>query len=232
MSSKKNKNGPSKGNGAAKAPAKAPAPPAKKNSKGLIIGIVVVAIVAIGVIIVGQGGSGGPGGTAGVPTPTPEEAKYIGRFLPAGYEEPNLGEVGVVAADTQMVPITASQTASSTAIPVSEVTSKRVVGFNYQKADGQQIALISYLKPSGKLVVAVSYCVPCKGTSHTLTTDGALTCDACGTKRDVETSVGLSGSCRLYPLDELPVTVDGDQIIIDNAVLDSWQEQPGDRQVG
>lgn len=233
MSSKSKKKSPStQTNANAKksaSNAKTHVAPAKKPSKGLIIGAIVIAAVIIGMFIAGRG-TGGSGG--GALTPTAEEATYMGRYLPDAYEEPSLGEVGVVSADTQMAPITASQTATSTTIPVGELKSKRVVGFTYQKQDGTQIAMISYMKPSGKVVAAVSYCVPCKGTSHTLTTDGALTCDSCGTKRDVETGVGLSGACKLYPLDEMPVTVDGDTIIIDNAVLDSWQEQPTDRQVG
>lgn len=202
--------------------------PAKKNNVGLIIGLAVAAVVVVGLFIAGGGGAD----KASALTPTPEEAKYLGRYLPAGYEEPNVGKVGVVSSDTKMVPIAASQTASSTTIPVSELTSKRVVGFTYTKADGTPIALISYVKPSGKVVVAVSYCVPCQGTSHTLTTDGALTCDSCGTKRDAETGVGLSGACKLYPLDEMPATVQGDRIVIDNAALDGWQQQPTDRKVG
>lgn len=224
MSSKKK----SKGSAAATQPAKKAAKK-KQDNKMLIIGAVVVIAVVVGLFLAGRNSGGGAGGAL---TADPEEAKYIGRYLPAGYTEPKIGEGGKVTADSQMVPITASQEGSSTSIAVSDVTTNRVVGFSYTKSDGTQIPLIAYMKPSGKLVAAVSYCVPCKGTSHTLTTDGALTCDTCGTKRDAETGIGLSGPCKLYPLDEMPVTVQGDKIQIDNGALDGWQEQPTDRKVG
>lgn len=225
MSSKKKSKSGSTGNQPAKKSA-----PAKKDNKMLIIAAVVVAAVVVGLFLAGRNGGGGAGSSS--LTADPQEAKYIGRYLPASYTEPSVGEGGKVTADTQMAPITATQDASSTSFPVSEITSKRIVGFTYQKADGTQIPLVAYMKPSGKVVAAVSYCVPCKGTSHTLTTDGALTCDTCGTKRDAETGIGLSGACKLYPLDEMPVTVQGDNIVIDNAALDGWQEQPTDRKVG
>lgn len=234
MSSKKNKNGGAKA-GVAKSSdnskAKQPQPkkaPAKKQNKGLIIATVIV-VAVIGVIVA----SGGLGAKdAGALTPTPEEAKYLGRFLPDGYTEPKIGEGGEVTQDIPMSQIQATQTEAGLSIPVSEVVSKRNVGFSYTKADGTPIALIAFVKPSGKLFVAVSFCVPCKGISHTMTSDGNMTCDACGTKRDIETAVGVSGACKLYPMDELPVTVNGDQITIEKSVLDNWTEQPADRQVG
>lgn len=235
MSSRKNRNGNKKttttNNSRGKTPAKQTqttqsAP--KKPNKGMII-VAMVGVLVIGLLIV-SGGFGTKNTTA--LTPTPEEAKYLGRYLPAGYVEPQIGEGGPVTQDIPMTQIQAAQTEVALTIPVSEVVSKRNVGFSYTKADGTPVALIAFVKPSGKLSVAVSFCVPCQGISHTMTTDGNMTCDACGTKRDIETSVGISGACKLYPMDELPVTIDGDSIVIEKSELENWTEQPADRQVG
>ncbi len=229
-SSKKNTkigNGSKNAAPAHKSPAKAPEKKGISKPALIAAGIVVVAVVGF-MMAAGSGGSK-QGGTL---TPTPEEAKYIGRFLPQGYIEPKVTEGGAVTADIPMAPIQIEQSDAGLTIPLAEVVSKRNVGFNYTKADGTPIALIAYVKPSGKLVVAVSFCVPCKGTSHTMTTDSAMTCDACGTKRDIETAVGISGPCKLYPMDEMPVTVDGDTITIQKDILENWIEQPTDRKVG
>lgn len=213
------------------APAKA-APPAKKNNKPLLIVAGLVVVLVVGVIIASGGGSGAPGGSAGL-VPDPAEAQYLGRYLPAGYEGPSIGEVAPLTSDARMVQVAAVQDEGSFTVPVADVVQNRIVGFSYLKpGSAEPIEMIAYVKPSGKLFVGVSYCAPCKGISHALTTDGALTCDACGTKRDAETEIGISGSCRLYPLDEIPATIDGDRIVIDAEVLDNWIEQPLDRQVG
>ncbi len=235
------KNAPRNQGGKAKAAAQATEPRENSGSTAtrssamwIITGLIVVGLV-VGVAIAGAKSgdeASGPGGPSGTPAPSAEEAKYIGRFLPDGYEEPAIDDGGEVSADTPMAQITATQDAKGVTIPVSELAAKRNVAFQYQKADGTPIPLIAYIKPSGKLFVGVSYCVPCKGTGQTLTTDGMLTCDSCGTKRDLETSTGISGACKLYPLDELPVTVGDGQISIPAAALDGWTVQPLDRQVG
>ena len=49
---------------------------------------------------------------------------------------------------------------------------------------------------------------------------------------DPETGIGISGACKLYPLDELPVTVSGGKIVVEKALLDTWTAQPKDRPVG
>lgn len=238
MSSKKSKdngkkntqaNGPSVKGQARQPQANRPLPAAKPKNKMVAVVVAVIAIAAIG-FLVASGGFGAK--KAGALKPTPEEAKYLGRYLPAGYAEPTVGEGGAVTQDIPMAQIQVEQTEAGLSIPVDEITSKRNVGFSYTKADGTPVALIAYVKPSGKLFVAVSYCVPCKGTSHTMTTDGNMTCDACGTKRDAETGVGISGACKLYPMDELPVTVKDGKVIIESGVLEGWTEQPTDRQVG
>lgn len=201
--------------------------PAKSRAKlsPAIWLIAVAAVVAVGAIYFLTSGSG----TA---SPSAEEAKYIGRLLPAGYEEPSVGDGGSVSADTPMTPTELQVGDADVSFAAAGLASKRNLGLSYKRADGNEIPLIAYVKPSGKLFVGVSYCVPCKGTGQTLTTDGKLTCDSCGTKRDPESGAGISGACKLYPLDEVPAKVEGDRIVVDKAALDSWTEQPIDRPVG
>lgn len=208
-----------------------PASSPTKNNKPLMLAAGLVAVLILGIVIV-SGGSGGNGSPSGL-VADPAEAQYLGRYLPAGYTAPRVEGVGPLTATAPMVQITAEQTETSFTVPVSDLTANRIVGFSYLKpGSSQPIAMVAYVKPSGAVFVGVSYCAPCKGTTHALTTDGALTCDACGTKRDAETEIGISGSCRLYPLDEIPASIVGDSIVIDTQILDTWIEQPLDRQVG
>ncbi len=212
-------------------PKKKPSAPAKggANRRSLYIVTALIAIAAIVAVVVAAGGSkGGPGSAVAA---SPEEAKYIGRFLPAGYEEPKVAdEAAAVAA--KMTPVTAKTDAAGVTIPVADVVSSKIVSFQYQKNSGEAVPLLAYVKPSGKLFVGVSYCVPCRGTGQRVEADGTLTCEACGTKRDLESSVGLSGPCKLYPLDELPVTVNNGQIQVPTSALEAWTVQPLDRKVG
>lgn len=226
----------------------APASPSKSSTassgsqmtRWLIVAIVAVA-VAGGVAVAARGKSAAIPGSQ--PTPAAaanggalvapaEEAKYIGRFLPKGYEETSVTAPGAITADTPMKPVVASAEGDGLAIALADVTASRNVSFEYQKPDGTKVPLIAYVKPSGKIFVGVSYCVPCKGTGQTLTADGELTCTSCGTKRDPETGIGVSGACKLYPLDELPAKIQGDKLVVDGAALGAWAQQPLDRQVG
>ncbi len=216
-------------------PAKA-APPAKKKAVGSRTWIAAIAAVALVmlVIVVGSGGSKGAGaaatGQAGaVPA---EEAKYIGRLLPANYTEPSVASAQTYSAGVTMTDVTAKQDAKQTTLSVADVVAGKVVYFEYQKAGADPISMLAYIKPSGKLFVGVSYCIPCKGKRQDIAPDGTLRCQNCGTKRDLETGVGVSGACRLYPLDEVPASVAGGKIVIENSVLDGWTAQPLDRPVG
>jgi nitrite reductase/ring-hydroxylating ferredoxin subunit len=173
-------------------------------------------------------GSTGSGQSASVPA---EEQKYIGRLLPAGYHEPTVQPVTYSGA-TQMTDITADATGAQLSVSLADVTANKIVAFQYSKADGSTIPLIAYVKPTGAVFVAVSYCIPCKGTRQYVDADGTLTCNSCGTKRDLSTGVGLSGACRLYPLDEVPASVSGDKLVVEKTALDQWTPQPQDRPVG
>lgn len=189
------------------------------------------ALMVVGVIAIASQ-SGGEANDAGAGGASPEEQKYIGRYLPEGYEEPKLATVVAYTSTTTMSEIAAVETTAEVTVPVDEVKSKRLVTFKAKKASGEIVPMIAYVKTSGRLFVGVSYCPPCEGELQRIETDGTLTCDACGTKRNLETQVGISGPCKLYPLDELPVKVNGDKIVLERSVLDGWTAQPLDRPVG
>jgi nitrite reductase/ring-hydroxylating ferredoxin subunit len=218
-------------------------PPAKKGVSPVTWIAVAAALVALTafVILASGGAKGSATGAAAAPTAgaattagsvPPEEQKYIGRLLPASYAEPSVSEAAVYSTTLQMADITVTQGKAQTSIPVADVVSSKIVFFQYQKAGGEQVPMIAYVKPSGKLFVGVSFCIPCKSTGQSIEADGTLRCKACGTKRDAETGVGVSGACRLYPLDELPVKVTGGKIVIENSAIEQWTPQPLDRKVG
>lgn len=224
--------------------AKAVHPPVKKKGIGpatwIAGAVALVAVVAVIFLAAGGGNSGAtpnatgaaPAGAGSAVSATPEEQKYIGRFLPAGYTEPSVTEAAAYSSALKMSDVTVTRGKKQTSIPVSEVAAKKIVFFEYQKAGSDPVPMIAYVKPSGKLFVGVSYCIPCKGTGQRIEADGTLTCESCGTKRDLETGVGLSGACKLYPLDELPTTVKDGKIVVENSAVEQWTPQPLDRPVG
>lgn len=211
-------------------------PAAKRKSVGMATwiagGVALIAVVAV--IVVASGGSGGPAsaaaGSAG--SAPAAEAKYIGRLLPAAYAEPSVAAGAAYSSAVTMTDIAATQSATEFSVAVADVVAKKVVYFEYQKPGADPVSMIAYVKPSGKLFVGVGYCIPCKGKRQSIDADGTLRCEACGTKRDLESGVGLSGACKLYPLDEVPATVAGGKIVIDKTVVDGWTAQPLDRPVG
>jgi hypothetical protein len=207
---------------------KGPAPKKGKasNRTWIIAAVVVAAIVGL-VILSGTGAQDGSG-----PTVTTEEQSYIGRLLPTGYEPPQIGGVSLYTQTHAMSDATATQADGTVSIPTDSVRQDKIVRFAYTRADGASLPMLAYLKPSGELFVGVNYCPPCEGEGQRIEADGTLTCESCGTKRDLETNSGISGACRLYPLDEVPATIDGDSIRVDGAVLDAWMPQPLDRPVG
>jgi hypothetical protein len=203
------------------------APEPKKSRTGLII-VAVVAVLAVAAIVVS--GLGGQKGT--VLEPTAEEARYMGRLLPATYEPPTVAEPLEYRSVWKMKELTATLGDTQLTVPLADVTDARIVHFEYEASGAGALPLVAYVRPSGALFVGVSYCPPCQGEWQTIQADGTLTCNSCGTKRDLETMVGISGTCKLYPLDELPATIVDGNISIDRSAIDSWTPQPLDREVG
>ena len=202
--------------------------PARSSKNAWIIAAVAVAAVAL-FVIVSNGSSEEPAGTS---TASTQEQDYLGRFLPAGYEEPKVGSLALYSNAVTMSRVTPVQDAAGISIPLEQVVSSKIVNFDYQRADGQRLPMLAYVKPSGALFVGIDYCPPCEGEGQRIEADGTLTCETCGTKRDLETNSGIGGACKLYPLDEVPSTIVGDDIQVDGAVLDAWTAQPLDRPIG
>lgn len=196
------------------------------QSRGLwVVGALLVGSIVAAAVFAGSG-------ARPAPPVSSEEAKYLGRFLPSGYSEPRVTEAAAYSSTWNMSSVTPASGDGGISVPVAEVASKKIVSFKYAKPGGEAIPLVAYAKPSGKLFLGVSYCVPCKGEGQRIESDGTLTCESCGTKRDLETMAGISGACKLYPLDELPAKVSGDKIVVDKSALDGWTPQPLDRKVG
>lgn len=193
-------------------------------------GLLVVGALLVGSIVAAAVFAGG--GAKPAPPASSEEAKYLGRFLPGGYSEPRVTEAAAYSSTWKMSSVKPASGDGGISIPVAEVASKKIVSFQYAKPGGEAIPLVAYAKPSGKLFLGVSYCVPCKGEGQRIESDGTLTCESCGTKRDLETMAGLSGACKLYPLDELPAKISGGKIVVEQDALDGWTPQPLDRKVG
>ncbi|MCL5291531.1 MAG: Fe-S-containing protein [Actinobacteria bacterium] len=200
---------------------------AKKSNKGTVVfalaGVAAVAIVVLALV---------GGGAGGKKEATPEEKRYLGRYLPAGYQEPKLTENISYTSTVKMTQINATTNEQGLSLAVGDVIQNRIVYFEWQKPGSQPISMIAYMKPSGKLFVGMSYCPPCQGKYQRIEADGTLTCETCGTKRDLEKEIGYTGPCKLYPLDEMPVKVVGDKITVDKADLDKYTPQPLDRPIG
>ena len=209
---------------------KAPVPTRKSNPKVLWITGVLVALAIAGVWA-SNGSRGGTGGAKSGSVPA-EEQKYIGRLLPASYQEPKIAGVQVYATTVKKTNVTATQTDAGISIPADQVISNKIVYFEYKKAGSDAIPMVAYVKPSGKLFVGVSYCPPCQGKGQRIEAGGTLVCETCGTARTLESGVGISGACRLYPLDELPATLANGKVTVDKAALDTWTPQPIDRPTG
>ena len=204
-------------------------PVAKKNDSKRVWIIATVAIVAVvALIAVLANGSG----QQQVADGSGDEQAYVGRFLPAEYKAPSVAERTLYTETIGMSVVTGTQSENEISVPLDTVVADKIVRFDYQRADGEVLPMIAYVKPSGDLFVGVSYCPPCEGEGQRIEADGTLTCESCGTKRNLETNAGISGACRLYPLDEVPSTVEGNDILVGTSVLDSWTAQPLDRPVG
>ncbi|MDI6915656.1 MAG: DUF2318 domain-containing protein [Desulfitobacteriaceae bacterium] len=107
-----------------------------------------------------------------------------------------------------------------TVASLSNLKQSKFVWTEY-KANGKDVPLTAVVQPNGKVVVAVSYCEPCKGKTFHIT-GNKIVCNTCGTEWDLQTFKGISGGCQAYPPDALTYSVEGDNLVIPQTVLDSW----------
>lgn len=201
----------------------------QKQSTGSRVALAVQIVLALGgvaligyVLLLSVGGGAQSGGGE----------DNFGRFLPAGYQEKAISNpVDYSQGNVPMTDVQNSLAGGNLEISLNDIKQNKFVLTMYDKkqwnsnAGTTGLPIMAYIKPSGKLFVAISFCPPCQGIRHTITSDGTLTCETCGTKRDLETQQGISGACMLYPPDELPVKVQGDKVVIAEQALTDWSPQ-------
>lgn len=104
---------------------------------------------------------------------------------------------------------------------LSELKDKKFIYTQYQSND-KNLPLTAMTLPDGKILVAVSICEPCNSDSFRIEED-TLVCNACNTVWELESFKGLGGGCTDYPPDRLVYTQNGDNLEVDQAVLDAWK---------
>jgi hypothetical protein len=197
----------------------------------LWIAAVAVVVVLGGIWAVTNSGAKSTTTAGGAAVPA-EEQKYLGRLLPANYQEPKVADVQAYATTVKMTNVTGTQTDAGISIPADQLVASKIVYFEYKKPGAEAVPMLAYVKPSGRLFVGVSYCPPCKGKGQRIEAGGTLVCESCGTVRNLETGVGVSGACRLYPLDELPASLSNGKVTVTAAAISAWTPQPLDRPTG
>lgn len=65
--------------------------------------------------------------------------------------------------------------------------------------DAEYLPLVIIETPKGKTISGVRVCEPCSSFSFHIVDIKYLSCDACGTRWDIETLQGISGGCMNYP---------------------------------
>ncbi len=112
--------------------------------------------------------------------------------------------------ETEITPAVSGDTVS---IPVSVINSKSNVHFALATTNGAT-SFEAYLY-NNAIQVRASFCVPCRGTSFTLSGD-KLICDNCGTVFSAKNGTGISGvaACKGYPKAVVPFTISGDNSVM------------------
>lgn len=73
--------------------------------------------------------------------------------------------------------------------------------------EGKYLPLIIVSTPLGRVIAGIRACEPCTSFSFHISDAKYLVCDICGTRWDIETLKGVSGSCVESPPPRLPVSV-------------------------
>lgn len=110
--------------------------------------------------------------------------------------------------DVVITPTVANDTVS---IPVSFIESNRNVHFELATPKGNT-SFAAYMY-NNTIQVRASFCVPCQGTTFTLSGD-KLICNNCGTVFSAKDGTGISGvpACQSYPKAAVSFTKTGDSI--------------------
>ena len=82
---------------------------------------------------------------------------------------------------------------------------------------GEYLPLIFISTPDGNTIGGVRVCEPCSSFSFHIIDRKYLQCDACGTRWNIETLMGVSGGCMGYPPPKLTTG------LIDGVVVEAGQ---------
>ena len=74
---------------------------------------------------------------------------------------------------------------------------RRIILSSYRNAEYLPLVIIK--TPKGQTISGVRVCEPCSSFSFHILEGKYLSCDACGTRWDIETLQGISGGCLNYP---------------------------------
>jgi len=124
--------------------------------------------------------------------------------------------------NVEMTDVKAKVAAGRVSVPLAALKTKKLLYFKYQK-DGVDVPLMAMLQPSGRVFTGSAMCEPCRSDRFHTEPDGTLTCNACGTKWDIETLEGISGGCPNYPPQEMKNEVRGGQILLKEGDVRGWQ---------
>lgn len=145
----------------------------------------------------------------------------------------NAGAVNYTGKTLQMTKIPADIAGGKVTVNLQEIKDKQMVtfdvpGISFTLNNGSKfdyLPILAYVSPQGNVVMATSLCEPCSGTSFRIEGD-QLACNACDTRWSLDGLQGISGGCMTYPPETVKYTVEGDKLIIDEALLKNWQPRP------
>lgn len=165
------------------------------------------------------GSSGGLNPTALIAVAGIAVAVVLVAFIAVGPKEASPSTPlpgGASAQRIQLVPATTGAVEDGKAsVSLEEVRAKGMVHWDFKQADGKTTPLMAYFAPSGVAKVAVRICDGnCNDLSFRIE-GNQMVCDACGTKWDLETVRGISGSCQNTPPKVLPSRVLDGKLIVD-----------------
>ncbi len=97
----------------------------------------------------------------------------------------------------------------------------KMVSFDYTTPSAI-VPLLAFISPTGKLITAIRMCEPCN--SKIFRIEGTeLACGNCETRWKLANLEGLQGSCQKYPPDPIPSIVEGNRVVIEEAVVKKWK---------
>lgn len=177
----------------------------KKNSRPLVIGIVLIVLVAAAAAVVFFMNKGTSDKINYYGEPVAEARSYIGQVISMTTITPEVKEDKVI-------------------FPLEEVDSNNIVYFELENDQNELVPIMAYLTPSGRLFVGSSMCEPCRGRKFSLAGE-TLVCDTCKTTYNIETHEFLSGAAicgKLPPINMNPVIEDENIVFDYNEVL-QWR---------